>query len=112
MPNYACQRELSLTTAARLSIGAAPIPNQRIPTTMIDLQRHEAIKRALRARGLSFAALAETLEPPVTGAAMTRVSQGYSRSARIEAALCAALETTPQQLWPERFEPAPWEVAA
>ena len=64
---------------------------------------HERIKCELRLRGTSLARIARELG--VTNAAMTLASRGACRSRRIEAAIASALETTPDEIWPQRYEP-------
>lgn len=64
------------------------------------LARHEHIKGALRICGKPLSQLGRELG--VSGSAMSAVSMGKSRSAKIEAAIAAALETTPEALWPDR----------
>jgi lambda repressor-like predicted transcriptional regulator len=66
------------------------------------LARHEHIKAALRIGGNSLSKLGA--EIGVSGSAMSAVSMGKSRSAKIEAAIATALKTTPASLWPDRFE--------
>lgn len=68
----------------------------------LDLTRHRRIKDALRARGTSLAAIAKELN--VSRTTITCVSQGYRRSSRVEAAIANALNTSPQELWPERYK--------
>jgi Ner family transcriptional regulator len=78
----------------------------------LDLQRHELIRAALHRRGWSISRLAR--EHGCSRPCVTRVSQGRSRSRAIEARIAAALDTTPEQLFPERYPPAqePWQDAA
>lgn len=66
------------------------------------LKIHEQLKASLRIRGSSLAQLSRELG--VTTASMSRVGLGSLRSARIERAIADALETTPEQLWPDRYE--------
>lgn len=64
-------------------------------------KQHERLKAELRIRGTSLAQLGRDLG--VSGTSMSLVGLGKHRSARIEAAIAKALDTTPQALWPGRF---------
>lgn len=64
-------------------------------------RQHESIKKRLRLHGSSLAEVARELA--VTRTTVTAVSQGRSRSQRIEAAIAAKLGVTAEQLWPERY---------
>ncbi|TRD15528.1 helix-turn-helix domain-containing protein [Palleronia caenipelagi] len=66
-----------------------------------DLAIHKRIQKGLRARGMSMAQLSRDLE--VTQGSMSLVSRGLHRSKRIEKAIADALETTPEQLFPDRY---------
>lgn len=68
---------------------------------MIDLDRHARIMEQLHSRGLSFSAIARAHGCSVC--AVVRVSQGHSRSKPVEARLAAALDTTPERLFPGRY---------
>ncbi len=63
--------------------------------------RHERLKFELRLRGQSLASVARQLD--VTQSTVSMVSKGKNRSRRIERALANALETTPEQLFPDRY---------
>ncbi|MDN3711751.1 helix-turn-helix domain-containing protein [Paracoccus cavernae] len=67
----------------------------------VNLARHADIRKRLGALGLSLSALAR--EVGVTPETVTIVSQGYRRSRRVEKQIAAALGTTPEQLFPERY---------
>lgn len=69
--------------------------------------RHEQIKARLHDRGRSLRGIARELD--VLPSTVTIVSQGLRRSRRIEAAIAAAFETTPEALFPDRY--AQTEVA-
>ena len=68
---------------------------------MIDYQRHQRIKEMLAQRGWSLGRIARA--QGCTRVAIIRVSQGRSRSYAIERRIANALETTPADLWPERY---------
>ena len=65
------------------------------------LRQHEKIKYWLRLKGVSLAQIARELN--VTPTTVTTVSQGTTRSRRIEAAIAEHLGMTPARLWPERY---------
>lgn len=67
----------------------------------VDLQRHQMLKLRLRSKGSSFAQIARNLS--VLQSSVTVVSQGYRRSHRIQAAIATELQTTPADLFPERY---------
>ncbi|WP_090525220.1 helix-turn-helix domain-containing protein [Paracoccus isoporae] len=64
---------------------------------------HERLKTDLRLRGTNMTELARDLG--VTPASVTTVSQGVRRSARIEAALAAAVGRTVAEVFPDRYPP-------
>lgn len=68
----------------------------------IDIERHDAIKRRLRSCGVNFRDIA--FELGYQPSFITLVSQGRRQSARVEAAIAARLSTTPDKLWPDRYE--------
>ncbi|QKS07434.1 helix-turn-helix domain-containing protein [Pseudosulfitobacter pseudonitzschiae] len=70
---------------------------------------HERLKMELRLRGKSIASVARELE--VLRSTVTLVSQGLRRSSKIEKALANAVETTPAELFPDRY-PAEEDRAA
>lgn len=63
---------------------------------------HERRKMELRLRGSSMRKVAAIVG--VQPGSVTAVSQGRRRSRRIEEALAVALGTTPEQLFPDRYE--------
>lgn len=67
-----------------------------------DQKQHERIKGALVLRGLSLKALAAELG--VVPTAVSLVSQGKGRSRRIEAAIASAVGSTPEKIWPDRYQ--------
>lgn len=73
----------------------------RIPTKA-GLDAHERLKAELRIRGTSLAQLARDLG--VSDTSLSLVGKGYHRSARIERALAEALGTTPEALFPDRYQ--------
>ncbi|MBM1817856.1 helix-turn-helix domain-containing protein [Pseudosulfitobacter pseudonitzschiae] len=66
----------------------------------LNRDRHEEIKYRLRQRGVSLVQIARDLE--ISAGSVTAVSQGHRRSRRVEQALADALETTPEELFPDR----------
>ena len=64
-------------------------------------QLHVHIKHALNLKGSSLADIARTLN--ISQGSVSQVSLGRSRSKRVESALASALETTPEQLFPDRY---------
>ena len=70
-------------------------------SNMIDDKRHARIKGALLLRGETLSSIARELG--VAPGTVSIVSRGFRRSRRIERAIAQALETTPQNLWPERY---------
>lgn len=67
----------------------------------VDIERHDGIKRRLRAKGITFTQIAEELG--ITSVAITRVCQGHGRSERVECAIARKLGTAPHELWPDRY---------
>lgn len=67
----------------------------------VDLQRHQVLKLRLRSKGSSFAQIARNLS--VLQSSVTVVSQGYRRSHRIQKAIATELQTTPANIFPERY---------
>jgi Ner family transcriptional regulator len=68
----------------------------------VDIERHDAIKRQLRARRVTFVRIAKELG--ITQVAVTRVCQGHIRSTRVEQAIASKLEVPPGSLWPDRYK--------
>jgi Ner family transcriptional regulator len=56
----------------------------------------------LRLAGSSLAQVARELQVQPT--TVTSVSRGLSRSKRIESRIAEVLRTTPDKLWPDRYE--------
>lgn len=67
----------------------------------VDLQRHQMLKLRLRSMGSSLAQVARNLS--VLQSSVTVVSQGYRRSHRIQEAIATELQTTPADIFPERY---------
>lgn len=67
-----------------------------------NLDAHERLKAELRIRGTSLARIARELG--VSDAALTLVGKGCNRSRRIEHALARAVCTTPEALFPDRYQ--------
>lgn len=68
----------------------------------VDIENHDAIKRRLRARKITFVKIAKDLG--ITQPAVTRVCQGYARSIRVESYIAAALDVSISSLWPGRSD--------
>lgn len=68
----------------------------------VDLENHEFLKFRLRLAGSSMAKIARTLG--ISQSSVTVVSQGYRRSHRVQREIADQLGTTPQQLFPDRYE--------
>ncbi|MBN7806461.1 helix-turn-helix domain-containing protein [Agrobacterium rosae] len=68
----------------------------------VDIERHDAIKRQLRARHVIFVGIAKELG--ITQVAVTRVCQGHARSNRVEEAIAHKLDVTAASLWPDRYK--------
>ena len=69
----------------------------------VDIEKHDEIKRMLRARKVTFATIAKRLG--VSAGAVTMVSQGHRSSIVIAREIAHHLNVTPSDLWPSRFEP-------
>ncbi|WP_449045941.1 helix-turn-helix domain-containing protein [Paracoccus versutus] len=67
-----------------------------------DLIRHEDVKTRLREAGSGISAIARDLG--VKPSSVTVVSQGYRRSENIQRAIAEKLGTTPEKIWPDRYE--------
>lgn len=63
---------------------------------------HEMIRARLRLAGTSFSDIARELGK--TPASVSLVSQGLRRSQRIQRAIAEKLNTTPNKIWPDRYE--------
>ncbi|WP_083554244.1 helix-turn-helix domain-containing protein [Paracoccus sp. SM22M-07] len=59
------------------------------------------LKLRLRSKGSSLAQVARNLS--VLQSSVTVVSQGYRRSHRIQEAIATELQTTPSDIFPERY---------
>ncbi|WP_348538784.1 helix-turn-helix domain-containing protein [Shimia sp. R10_1] len=71
----------------------------------MDLARHERIKYDLRLLGTSLAQISRELGVSISS--VSTVSQGYRRSERIQKAIAVQLGTSPEVLWPERYQTGP-----
>lgn len=72
-------------------------------TASVDLVRHDAIRRQLRAKGVRLIDIAlETRRQP---SLVTQTSQGYRRCPEIEQALARHLNVPVSNLFPERYSP-------
>lgn len=67
-----------------------------------DLDAHERLKAELRIRGTSLAQISRELG--VSDTLLTLVGKGFHRSRRIEKALADAVGSTPEVLFPTRYE--------
>lgn len=65
------------------------------------LARHQEIRKALKELGYTITDVARELG--ISPATVTTVSQGYRRSAKVEAHLAQLLGTTASSLFPERY---------
>lgn len=68
----------------------------------LSLDAHERLKAELRIRGTSLAQISRDLG--VTDLALSLVGKGFNRSRRIEKALADAVGTTPEALFPDRYQ--------
>lgn len=68
----------------------------------IDIEKHDAVKRALRAKGVKFVDIASQLGCPPS--LVTMVSQGRRRSQHVELAIAKVLDRPPQEIWPDRYD--------
>ena len=66
--------------------------------------RHAEIRSKLAQKGSSLSVIVHKLK--VSKAALTLVSMGKSRSSRIEQAIAEGIGMTPQDLFPEYYQPA------
>lgn len=67
----------------------------------INKERYRTIRKRLKALGISINQAAASL--PVSPATVTLVGQGFRRSRRVQAHLADLLDTTPEELFPERY---------
>ncbi|WCR14008.1 helix-turn-helix domain-containing protein [Paracoccus seriniphilus] len=67
----------------------------------LDIERHDHVKRRLRALRVTFVDIAAELgcRPSL----VTMVSQGHRRSERIEQAIAGHLKLSPSEIWPDRY---------
>ena len=77
------------------------LDRQGRPFSEDSMIRHQEIRNALKARGLTISDVARQLG--LSQATITTVSQGYRRSARVEKHLAELLGTTCATLFPERY---------
>ncbi|MCX8281520.1 helix-turn-helix domain-containing protein [Phyllobacterium sp. 0TCS1.6C] len=68
----------------------------------VDIERHDSIKRRLRAEKITFVKIAEELG--ITQVAVTRVCQGRAKSERVQQAIAAKLGVRASSLWPDRYQ--------
>ncbi|WP_140418227.1 helix-turn-helix domain-containing protein [Haematobacter massiliensis] len=66
-----------------------------------DMRSHLAVKRMLKASGLSFSEVARQMGRTTT--TVLTASMGRCRSRPAEIAIATALGTTPEALWPHRY---------
>ncbi|MEP4145568.1 MAG: helix-turn-helix domain-containing protein [Halioglobus sp.] len=67
----------------------------------VDIERHDAVKRQLRAKGIRLTDIAS--EVGCTASLVTMVSQGHRSHDAIEDAICRNLDEPRTDLWPSRF---------
>lgn len=68
----------------------------------IDREKHLETKCALEKRNLSFSKIARSLG--LSHTTVLAVSIGRSRSKRVEAAIASALDKSPAEIWPDRYQ--------
>lgn len=68
----------------------------------VDLEQHDAVKRQLRAKGVTFADI--SVEIGCRPSLVTMVSQGRRRSREIENAIARRIGVSPEMLWPSRYK--------
>ena len=71
-------------------------------SAMIDLERHDAIRRRLRALGVNFTDIANSVG--CVPSLVTMVCQGHRSNVAIETEIAARLNDVPSNLWPHRYE--------
>lgn len=74
---------------------------EELPKMKLDLERHEYLKFRVRQNKSSYAQIARELG--IAAGTVTAVSQGYKRSKRVEQAIATCLQTTAQEIFPERY---------
>lgn len=67
----------------------------------LDFERHDEIKRRLRAKRVTFLSIAQELG--ISREYVTMVCQGHRNSHRIQQAIADKLGVTPESLWPEKY---------
>ncbi len=67
----------------------------------VDLEKHDAIRRSLRAREVNLCDIAAATG--CTPSMVTMVCQGHRRSLVIESAIASKLDKSPDEIWPERY---------
>lgn len=84
------------------SMKARPIRRRNGSAAMDDEFCHEMIRARLRLAGTSFSDIARELG--ITPASVSLVSQGLRRSRPVQQVIADKLGTTPERIWPERYE--------
>ncbi len=69
---------------------------------MDDEYCHEMVRARLRLARTSFSNIARELG--ITPASVSLVSQGRRRSRKVERTIAEKLGTTPEKIWPERYQ--------
>lgn len=67
-----------------------------------DIERHKATRLRLKEAGSSLKDVADELG--VTAGFVTKVSQGWNVSKRVEAEIALRLNTDPSEIWPARYK--------
>jgi lambda repressor-like predicted transcriptional regulator len=67
-----------------------------------DIERHKATRLRLKEAGSSLKDVADELG--VTPGFVTKVSQGWNVSRRVEAEIALRLKIDPAEIWPARYE--------
>lgn len=67
-----------------------------------DLKRHEATKLLLKRANTSLSAVAEELG--VSPGFVTKVSQGWNTSKRVQEEIARRVNMNPSEIWPSRYD--------
>ncbi|MDB6181054.1 helix-turn-helix domain-containing protein [Paracoccus fistulariae] len=71
-------------------------------SVVVDQTQHREIRRRLRASGSSFLKIARELA--ITPTTVVTASLGRCKSRRVEEAIAGKLGTSPEALWPDRYD--------
>lgn len=67
----------------------------------IDMKNHMKIRHMLERKGITFSSIGRRME--LSHTTIIAVSQGRSRSRRVEAEIANELGVQPADLWPDRY---------